>query len=751
MCNIWQQKIDTQITPAQLTKALSNPLFSEVRGVGINGGEPTLRADLAELVNILYEKLPKLNSISLITNAFNSKQVIERINEVGEVVKKHSGYLDVMVSLDGVSEIHDQVRGRKGNFINAVKVIDFIKSSALVHNARLGCTVIKDNVFGLHDLLEFARSKDIYVKYRVGIPHQRLYSKDKTDPFSLTYEEKYHLAVFLMNLINNYEKSEQQKYFYQSLVDQLMYNKPRAAGCDWQHRGATLTARGELMYCAVESKILGSAIEEDANRLYTENHQHLAEIVNTKCGGCLHDYMGLPPFKILVRSYLKQSLKKAGIANSQRGRAYFERLRGYKHRQDFRNRLISDGVKLVTHSLPKPGVIAPSPKTTRRKVLICGWYGTETLGDKAILGGVIAALQAAFGELTIHLTAIEPYISTITAQQMPELASCTIYSLEDGIKAVEQMDLVVFGGGPIMAINELSPMLAMFQKAAAQSIPTIIAGCGVGPLGQQHHNQAIKLLLEYASVRIYRDQKSMQVASALGIDTSVDIVAEDPALTWLQLQRTTKNPDARPYRQDDERPKLLLGLRDWPYHEYARDLRVEEAQRIKLRCEQQIVEALERLLMKYPDLLIMPFPMCTNHIGGDDRWFYRDLFRGKQRLQNSLAMDLLERELNPIQAVQVFLSANVALTMRFHSLVFALGLGVPSVSIDYTLGKGKVKSLADKHEVPQMGLDLVTSEFLYDSIVRQLSGTSGSTSIVTQPTLLFSDALKSFLSPMVHA
>ncbi len=81
--------------------------------MGINGGEPTLRKDLAEIVDVLFTNLPKLSGIALITNSLNSSQVIERIGEIGQVIKSHSGNLDVMVSLDGVGEVHDRVRGEK--------------------------------------------------------------------------------------------------------------------------------------------------------------------------------------------------------------------------------------------------------------------------------------------------------------------------------------------------------------------------------------------------------------------------------------------------------------------------------------------------------------------------------------------------------------------------------------------------------------------------------------------------------------
>ena len=54
--------------------------------------------------------------------------------------------------------------------------------------------------------------------------------------------------------------------------------------------------------------------------------------------------------------------------------------------------------------------------------------------------------------------------------------------------------------------------------------------------------------------------------------------------------------------------------------------------------------------------------------------------------------------------------------MRYHSLVFSISLGVPAVSIDYTLGRGKVKALADKYNVPQMSLKKTDSKFLVEQL-----------------------------------
>jgi len=116
--------------------------------------------------------------------------------------------LDVMVSLDGVGEVHDRVRGKPGNFERAAKVIDYLQSSPMVSNLRIGCTIIKENVYGLADLLEYCLSKGIYIKYRLGIPHKRLYTENLIDPYVLTDQERYHIVEFLEGLIVHYETGE---------------------------------------------------------------------------------------------------------------------------------------------------------------------------------------------------------------------------------------------------------------------------------------------------------------------------------------------------------------------------------------------------------------------------------------------------------------------------------------------------------------------------------------------------------------
>lgn len=704
MCNIWKNRESDDISPARLRIGLANPLFRKVQAVGLNGGEPTLREDLAEIAEVLFEKLPALAGVSLITNGYQYERAIARITEVADVVHAHGGKLDLMVSLDGVGEMHDKVRRRPDFFARACKVIDFARDNPKIDGLRIGCTIIRDNVYGLEDLLEFCCRRGLYIKYRLGIPHQRLYTENVTEPYVLSPAEKYHVVEFLENLIQHYEKDGAQRYFYRSLIDQIVDHAPRQAGCDWQYRGATITAHGDLLYCAVQSKALGVIDRCDSEKAYFDNEDHLRWLLANKCADCQHDYVGLPGRRELLNEYVLKAVRKLNlpIALLSVLQAVVRNVRHRRHIRDYRRR-----------NLPAIPSVAARPAGGIRRVMICGWYGTETVGDKAILGGIVAATRAALGGVHYTIVSLHPYVTAMTRSQMPELADAEIVTPEEGIRRVGQMDLLMFGGGPLMQSIEIVKIEALFAAARQLKVPTMLAGCGVGPLGGRVVNRCIAQVIRLADMRIYRDERSRAVAAALGVDTSSDLVAEDPAFTYFAVRKRLPVPRRGPGK------RLLLGLRDFPYGEYASDFGTRRGLAMKVRFESAILDALRQLTAGDPDLTILPLPMCTNHFGGDDRWFYRRLF-DDAKLSAQIDRSMLYRELAPEDYIAAFRGADAALCMRFHSFVFALALDVPAVAIDYTLGRGKVAALAERFRVPSVSLDAIDADTLTDLLRSQL-------------------------------
>ena len=61
--------------------------------------------------------------------------------------------------------------------------------------------------------------------------------------------------------------------------------------------------------------------------------------------------------------------------------------------------------------------------------------------------------------------------------------------------------------------------------------------------------------------------------------------------------------------------------------------------------------------------------------------------------------------------------------MRFHSLVFSLGLGLPTVALDYTLGAGKTHSLGKRFGIDTLRVDEIEADQLASRLRQALLST----------------------------
>ncbi len=672
MCHIWQQKKSFEISPEQIRTLLKNPLFRKVQGVGINGGEPTLRKDIREVAESVAISLPSLKSLSLITNAIRGSQVKDAIDSIGGVCKIHHLHFDVMVSLDGIGKVHDRVRGMDGNFESAIEVLQYAKASKNVSSVRIGCTIIKENIFDVENVLHWALDQNIYARFRVGIPHQRLYVSDLKAPFQLNDQELFHLANFLDILYLTYEKNEARRHFYRSLRDQMIYQKPRTSGCVWKNAGVTLSSRGEFAYCAVQSKALGNVLQDDPNDLFWKNSEHLQEIVRNKCASCLHDYDGIASRSIWMKDvWAKNKRRLPGIALSalQKTKQKWENFKDY---QELKKQTKTVKIKAMNR-------LNRSKKTNR--VLVCGWYGTETLGDKAILAGLTHCLRLARPDLQIDIASLEPYVTRNTAHQMPELNPNSILFHQEAITQLEtsSYDSLIIGGGPLMSgIRESLDLLKLVAMAKSKQTPVMIAGCGVGPLKNDVAKKAIEEILSLSDEIIFRDQSSKILAEQELKLSQTPKVALDPAFLWVHQNHKESNRSRR----------LILALREWP-RDYQNSSKMQplEAQN---HFENEIRKLISLLKDQVPDMEIYPFCMHKYAKGGDDRAYYRKIFKNEPELNSKIP----NQHRPPDEDLSLFSTSQYILAMRFHSLVFALGTQTPYSVIDYTRG-GKIRALSN--------------------------------------------------------
>lgn len=137
-CNIWQQKpTQNLLTPAEIERAFQSPLLRDLREIIITGGEALLRPDLEEIMLIIHRNTREDALMSLSTNAIMPDRGIQATKAMVE-----SGIQTIVgVSLDGLGEKHDEIRGTKGNFEKANYLLTELKKMKDLYGDKLDVVV----------------------------------------------------------------------------------------------------------------------------------------------------------------------------------------------------------------------------------------------------------------------------------------------------------------------------------------------------------------------------------------------------------------------------------------------------------------------------------------------------------------------------------------------------------------------------------------------------------------------------------
>lgn len=324
--------------------------------------------------------------------------------------------------------------------------------------------------------------------------------------------------------------------------------------------------------------------------------------------------------------------------------------------------------------------VRPRKPDAGNTLVLSGWYGTETVGDQAILAGVLEVVRARHAG-RVAVASLEPAVTRQTLLDIEADEDVEAISYDAARDAVGRGDVlaVAMAGGPVMGTIEPIVDLSRLHRAARKrGVPDGFLGCGVGPLGRSLRRRLIASLLRGATCISVRDEKSRTHVAEL-TDRGVE-VSGDPALIWLAHRRTPHENGSRSVG-----PRTVaLALRHWPLHEFARG-RATVADRDRL--EGELARFSELLKQKGWDR--RPVAMGFVDIGGDDRRFLERLLGN-----DVVGGDFTSIRPTPQRVVAQMQQADVLVAMRFHACLFGLALGLPIVAIDYTLGD-KIASLAD--------------------------------------------------------
>lgn len=146
MCDIWKIKDFPEIPFAYYSK-----LPDSLRDINLSGGEPFLRMDLPDIVRTIISTCPKARVV-ISSNGFATELIVKQMKEILEISPK----IGVAVSIDGIGEMHDELRGIEDGFELAINTVRELKNLGMT-NLRLAYTMMAKNLSHMSKVYDLSR------------------------------------------------------------------------------------------------------------------------------------------------------------------------------------------------------------------------------------------------------------------------------------------------------------------------------------------------------------------------------------------------------------------------------------------------------------------------------------------------------------------------------------------------------------------------------------------------------------------
>ncbi len=290
MCNIPSLENKDELSTEQV-KALFRQ-FKQLDVLRITGGEPFVRKDLEEVVNYILAHCGP-STVVLNTNGYQSQRIIGFAEEMAA-----RGF-HFRISLDGVGERHDEIRGVGGAFNRAQETMEELVKLRKEKGFSVGVnlTITRRNIDQIRPLQDFCRKLGVDLQYQVARRDRYLYENSQEgeremelDLFdSFTREEVERIVEALANDTEsfNFKEGLVKNFFNEGLKNRLVYDKKRPdTPCVALTSHIRILPDGKVPVCIQSNTKIGDLTKESLEELWFGKKIERYRRMVKECPGC---------------------------------------------------------------------------------------------------------------------------------------------------------------------------------------------------------------------------------------------------------------------------------------------------------------------------------------------------------------------------------------------------------------------------------------------------------------------------------
>lgn len=230
-----------------------------LRTVNLSGGEPFLRDDLPEFVREVSRRCPKAQ-ITISTNAFLPDRIEKEMVEILQIDPD----VRLAISLDGIGEVHDRIRGSEGVFDRVKDLIHRMQQRGF-NGLRLSMTLSEGNIDQLLAVAQYAQDNGL--ELGIVAAHAATTHLDITDQQLPAMEMSDSIAGAFGAVAQKWLKSFDAKQWLRAHFAWQTYR--HLAGTPWRFACQAgqdfffLQADGTVYSCSVSGEAMGNLADQE--------------------------------------------------------------------------------------------------------------------------------------------------------------------------------------------------------------------------------------------------------------------------------------------------------------------------------------------------------------------------------------------------------------------------------------------------------------------------------------------------------
>lgn len=246
MCNIWQMEPGDELTLQEFDRLLMDPFMKGIRWVNLTGGEPFLRKDLPEMIDILAKRCPKLEIIAIPTNGFLPDRIEKAVERSIDLLEDTDVLLSVTVSIDGVGEQHDEIRCIPGGFDKAIDTLERLQDfDEERFETGVESVITALNVGSIEKIREYFKERTDHVNLTPAVVSDYYSNEETFGEAALKEADVRRMLDFLFRI----SKEEPAYAYYFDKVRDIYLKGKRTYPCLGLYSTMMLSATGDVFPC----------------------------------------------------------------------------------------------------------------------------------------------------------------------------------------------------------------------------------------------------------------------------------------------------------------------------------------------------------------------------------------------------------------------------------------------------------------------------------------------------------------------